>query len=176
MPSRGKRATTSGRVARFAGFCAGCVLAVALLVAARVPAPDARLGAHASVASARAGELIPIPARTIVTGDLLPGSGNALRGSVSLRNPTEVTLLARPRATGAATPLDADVRLAFESHGRRLFEGSLSALRSSARSVAIRAGKRARIRVRVWLAPRSRGFAGRLVEVRLEWLTRIRGS
>lgn len=152
----------------------GCALGVGYVVTGRVPQPERQLPAVVNVSWARSGDLIAKPAgQRLGTSKLKPGSGR-LNATMSLRNPTDVALAARPRALGRPGALD-DLLVVRVRVGREpVFEGPLRLLRAlRATPITVTPRARARVRISVWLpgpAP-ARQWQDRHAAVRLEWRT-----
>jgi hypothetical protein len=103
----------------------------------------------------------------------MPGRGT-VRGRLSLRNPTDIALAARPRALGEPGELDDLVVVRITVAGVPVFDSSLRLLRElDAQPFTVAAHRAARVRITISLpgpAP-ARLWAGRGEAVRLEWRT-----
>lgn len=168
--------TTAKTTARVIGVAAGTALAIAFLVAGRVPPSGASLAAGLEVKAGRSAELAVTPSgRLLSAGGLRPGSGaRPATARVSLWNPTDVMLAARPSVARGSTQLDDSLHVRVTADGRTLYEGTLGGLRGpTARSFRIAAGQRRRLSLAAWLPSSARGYEGRRTSVALELSTRV---
>jgi hypothetical protein len=152
----------------------GIALGAGYVLLGRVPEPKGELPAVVKVSWARSGDLAASPARPVVAaGKLRPGP-RAIRGRLSLHNPTRVPLEGRPRALGAPGELDDLVVVRITAAGAPVFDGPLRLLRQlHAQPFTVAPGRTARVRISASLpgpAP-ARLWAGRHAAVRLEWRT-----
>jgi hypothetical protein len=152
----------------------GVALGAGYVLLGRVPEPKGQVPAVVKVSYARSGDLAARPARSVIaTGKLRPGP-RKVRGRLSLHNPTDVPLEARPRALGRPGELDDLVVARITAAGSPIFDGPLRLLRQlHAQPFTVAPGRTARVRISVSLPgpAAARLWAGRRAAVRLEWRT-----
>jgi hypothetical protein len=156
---------------RFTGFAIGAAIAIAVVMAGRMPASQAEAPARLTIASQPTTELGLKPAGAeFLAGPLRPGEAPA-RGVITLDNFTTRPLAVAMRVTSPQHDLDSVVRLQATLRGRRVFSGPLGALRSWTRGpLRVPAGGLHNLEFRAWV-PMSTdsGYEGRSVELQLEW-------
>lgn len=164
---------TTDRLARLLGVVLGVSVAVAALLAWRVPGGERMLGADVRFEALQNGAIGVAPLHPFAsTPSLVPGS--SVSGDVTVRNQTGVPLGTILRALPSTRELDSLLRVRVSAGARILYDGTLSGLRSSGtRPLPLEAAQSARVHVRASLpAGTSTGFQGRIVDVSLQIDTR----
>jgi hypothetical protein len=156
---------------RFTGFAIGAAIAIAVVMAGRMPESQAEAPARLTIASQPTTELGLKPAGTeFLAGLLRPGEAPA-RGVLTLDNYTPRPLSVAMRVTSHQRDLDSVVRVRASLGGRQMFSGPLGALRSwTGRPLRVPAKGLHKLEFRAWV-PMSTdsGYEGRSVELQLEW-------
>jgi hypothetical protein len=163
---------TSMHLLRLTGLLVGAGLAVAVLLAGRMPASQAEAPARLSMASQPIEPVAVSPAGPdfLEAGRLRPGGGLA-RGRLTLTNLTSRPLHVRMRVSSAQRDLDRVVQLRVRAATRELFEGPLSELRTWSRErVRLPAGKPRKLEFEVWVPISVKsGYEGRSAGLEVEW-------
>jgi hypothetical protein len=161
-------------VLRSAAFALGIVVALAAVVAWRVPPGHGVLGADVIVASANTGEVHTDPVGPFLSAAGLQPSAeaDAVVEELALTNISALPQVVRLRALPDGSDLDGVLWISIDADGTELFRGPLGELRSaSPGSVTIASGQTRTLEVEVWI-PRDAGdgFRGRIVAIDLELL------
>ena len=152
----------------------GVALGAGYVLLGRVPEPKGEMPAVVKLSSARSGDLAATPARPLIAAGRLEPGPRSVQGRLSLRNPTDVPIEARPRALGRPGELDDLVVVRITAAGAPVFEGPLRLLHGlQAQPFTVAPGHSARVRISVSLPgpAAARLWAGRRAAVRLEWRT-----
>ena len=157
---------------RTTGFVLGLVLALAIVLAWRVPASTGRLGLDVRVAVNQSGELHVEPVGTFVSGTGLEATAgrDTAHGKTTVTNQTGSKLDVRVRALPSSHDVDRLLLVDVRAGDELLYRGPLGGLRSWSRD-AVRVGPAHRfpldVRVRV-PASAGNGYRGRIEDVTLE--------
>jgi hypothetical protein len=157
------------RVARLAGICVGVVLAVAALIAWRVPGGERTLGADVRFEALQTGEVGVAPLHPFASSpSLLPG--HSLSGDAAVRNQTGVPLALTLRALPSVRDLDGLLAVRVSAGNRVLYNGNLNGLRArGTQPFTLGPASALRLRVSASLPAGVRtGFQGRIVDVSLQ--------
>ena len=155
---------------RRAGFAAGLLLVVVLVLAFRVPDGSGTLGADVIVAISPTGELGVSRSGPFMSAvGLRPGG--ALTGEVAVHNQTGKRLAVRLRALPDGKDLDrllvVEVRAGHAT--RPIFTGPLGALRTRTQAFRLVPGAKRSLRIRASLpAALNSGYVGRIETISLE--------
>jgi len=168
------------RWARGIGFLAGLSIAIAAVVAWRIPPGTGTLGTDLTIAVVPTGELDVSAPGPFVTGTgLRPGTeSDAPSGSVKVRNETGSTLSFRVKVVPSIADLDRLLWIEVEAGGAQLFRGPLGDLReASERTFRLASGQKTTIGVRAWLpASVTSGYEGRIESVDLTFVPLLGGA
>jgi hypothetical protein len=153
---------------RRAGFAAGLVLVVVLVLAFRVPDGRGTLGADVIVAISPTGELgVSRSGPFLTVVGLRPGG--ALTGEVAVHNQTGKRLDVRLRALPDGKDLDRLLVVDVRAGKARIFHGPLGALRTRTQAFRLVPDAKRSLRVRASLPAGLRsGYAGRIQTITLE--------
>jgi hypothetical protein len=157
------------RLVRPAGLLLGVLLAVAALIAWRVPGGEKTLGAAVNIEALQTGAIGVQPLHPFVNvPSLLPG--RAAGGKVALRNQTGVPMAVRLTALPSTRDLDSLLEVEVSSAGKNLYDGSLAGLRQlGTRPLRLASGESRALGVRVSLPAAARsGYQGRLLDISLQ--------
>lgn len=159
--------------ARGIGLLLGLSLALAAVMAWRIPQGTGTLGADLIVASHPTGELDVTPSGPFVsaTGLRPGGESDAPSGTLRVRNQTGVTLGVRMRGLPSSKDLDGLLWIEIEAAGSPLFRGTVGDLRSwTDRAFTLDSGERTTISVRTWLPDTvTADYEGRIETLDLEF-------
>jgi hypothetical protein len=162
-------------IIRLTGFLLGGLLAAGLILAGRLPATHAEVGARLTIDTAPTSALGFSPAgRELLTArDLRPG-GKGVRGAVTLTAYAPGTLSVRLRVASGDRNLDDLVRLDVTAGDGRLFRGTLAQLRRwTARDLRLAMREKRTVELRAWIpASVHDGYQSRSAELTLAWRTR----
>lgn len=164
---------TSGQIPRWAGVVAGLCLAVAIVIAGRLPAEGRSVGAQVTMLTQSPQELAVKPAgvRFLDARDLRPGA--SARTRVRVRNLKAEPLDVAVRVRSTERDLDDALHVEMRVAGRRRFTGTLRALRDWSGEFRLGALQRATVRFRVLIpTPSGRESAGRSADLDLAWRAR----
>jgi hypothetical protein len=154
-------------------FVAAAALALAL--AARVPATPAVDGLQLRVATGMEQRLVGDPVGTVVRADALRavGGANGALARVLLADQTRRPVTLRVRALPSARDLDDTLRVSVTVGHRRIACSTLGRLRGFTKAVRLAPGEPVELGVRVWLPARTpaRAYVGRTLDVVLELST-----
>jgi hypothetical protein len=170
--------TRSKGIARVTGLLAGCALAGAFVADGRMPESGPEPGARVTMRTGPTGELAVSRSRPFLSARNLRPGGDGDRGAVTVTNQTDSTLAVAARAVPSSRELDELLLVGIAAGGKPLFRGTLRDLRRWTPSAfTLAAGRRSRLRVRVWLPSSARrGYRARTVDVALEWRARRPGA
>jgi len=174
MRSRADRRT------RGVGFLLGAGLAVAALLAWRIPPGHTTLGAAVTVVTEPSGELSVTPSGTLINATSMkpaPAS-SAETGELRVRNETGSTLDVHLRGVPSQPDLNDALMIDVSSGGAPVYAGTLGGFRSwSDDGVTLDSGAKASFRVRTWLPETlTEGYQGRTTSVDLEFKSVPEGS
>ena len=163
--------TTMKWIARMAGLLLGMAVAAGLVASWRLPRGTGALGADVKLLAAPIGELDVSPIGPLLSVTNLRAGSPPGRGETAVRNQTGATLSVRVRATPSLPDLDDLLVIRLELGDERLFEGTLSRLRSGTdRSFRLESGERRVLRAEAWLPDAvAGGYEGRVTDVGLEF-------
>lgn len=155
---------------RAAGLLAGIAVAAGAVASWRLPGGSGVVGADIRFLAAPTGELEVTPTGPFVSATNLRAGSVPARGDMEVRNQTGATVSVRFRAVPSLSDLDDLLVIRAQTGDERLFEGTLSGLRSgSDRSLRLASGERRIVRVETWLpATVAGGYEGRVADIALE--------
>jgi hypothetical protein len=169
--------TRSKGFARVTGLLVGSTLAVAFVADGRMPESGPEPGARVTMRTGPTGELAVSRARPFLSARNLRPAGDD-GGAVTVTNQTDSPLAVSARAVPSSRELDELLLVGITAGRKPLFRGRLRDLRRWTPSAfMLAAGRRAKLRVRVWLPSSARrGYRARTVDVTLEWRARRPGA
>jgi hypothetical protein len=153
------------------GFALGLLLAVAVLMAGRVPAEGRPLDAHVKLSATATGGVAALSDRRLVTSRRLAPGGPALKGRVRLLNQTSGRASLLVRATAPDDSLDRIVAVELRGRGAPALRTTLGELRRwRGLGAPLPSQRKQAISVRAWIpASTAGGHEGRRVDVTLEF-------
>ena len=161
--------------ARGIGFVAGLTIALAAVLAWRVPSGSGSLGTDLIVATGPTGELVVSKTGPFISATgLRPGAeADAQSGSLRVENQTAVTLSIQVQAVPSTTDLDPLLWMAIYVGGKELYRGPIEALREGTPDAfTLASTDKATIDVRTWLPSFvTSGYEGRIANVDLTFIS-----
>ena len=159
----------SDRWCRRTGFTLGLAGALAVVLAAHVPAAPRGLGLDLTIAPAPTGKTLTLrPADQLLTvAGMQPG--RVASGHTLVMNPTPATRHVTMRIISSNHSLDRALMVEATLDGKRLYRGFLGGLREPTGSFDIESGDGPELRLRVWLSPDATGWRGHIEDLTLEF-------
>ena len=159
----------SDRWWRRTGFVLGLAGALAMVLAAHVPAAPRGLGLDLTIAPAPTGRMLTLrPADQLLTvAGMQPG--RVASAHTLVMNPTSATRRVTMRMLPSSHALDRALMVEATLDGRRLYRGWLEGLRAPTRPFDIESGDGPELRLRVWLPPDATGWRGHIEDLTLDF-------
>lgn len=160
--------------ARGVGFLLGLSVAMAAVLAWRVPAGSGSLGTDLAVVALPTGELqLSTTGPVVIASGMHPGV--AATGSVDVRNHSGSELRIRVAAEPSIRDLDDLLWVEIDGDGRDLFRGTVGELREGAsRGFSLQPGETTTLGIRGWL-PTSveSGYQGRIIDIGIVFVPEV---
>ena len=159
----------SDRWVRRTGFVLGLAGAMAMLLAAHVPAAPRALGLDLTIAPAPTGKTLTLrPAdQLLAVSGLEPG--RVASAHTLVMNPTPRTRRVAMRIMPSSGALDHALMVEATLDGRRLYRGPLGGLRRPTPPFELQSGDGLELRLRVWLPPEATGWRGHIEDLTLDF-------
>lgn len=153
---------------RRTGFALGLAGALAMVLAAHVPASPRGLGLDLTIAPTPTGKTLTLrPADQLLTvAGLQPG--RVASAHTLVMNPTPAPRRVTVRMLPSSHALDRALMVEATLDGRRLYRGPLGGLRTPTHPFRLESGDGPELRLRVWLPPDATGWRGHIEDLTLD--------
>jgi hypothetical protein len=152
----------------------GVGLCVVALAAWRLPAAGSPPGLDLRLIVIPPGELTVAPDGVVASARAMQAGDPPAEGSVEVENISGRTLIVRPVALPSVSGLGRAVQLRAVARGETIASGTPASLERP-RGAGLRLAPResCRVEVSTWMEPEMTGYRGRILDISLEFRTRV---